>query len=600
MSKVKICAAHNDRGNPSFGNQSDELSQTNWYSHPWTHVIRCKDGGKAAIMAEAMYYFCEETKVVGYSQTNGRETLYREIKKLGRKNYRDLKTKVNTDCCALVDVCLYIAGYDIGQPSTQHILNEINSKFPKDFKIFKSSEYTQSEKNLLVGDILLNTVTHAAMVTNGKKSSSTNTSTSSGDGSGTTQTSSPYLPKNSVSVSDSTFAKKVASSLGDYRYVSDFNKINNLLKNVNSLKDNLSSLKEKVKKGDTYTNKKGDIYKIKNGEGITLMFLIDIYGDYLKILNKYSPTKNDSIKNKTKLVDDLQTKLNILKLKKDSVENSKNIYNTDTWNNMVSALINESNTSDYNTTLINIENEIDTLLNQFSEKIDNQKQDINESQKAIDECNGIIDEEGREYRIIEYELNKYNSRNENITNNLFYNFNNNFSNDYKYWDQNVINKPNCLNFWFDFLETDGTLKEFSIPVVGTRDKAADCGVECIYFKDVPQLIYYDQEKGAVDINKTGHTYIPISNTFLDNFSQSTRGFSAKEKIDELLYDYGYCIEEVSLTTIPIYYLEPNTRIFIYDKETSIEGEYLVDKISIPLAYNGTMNVSATKAPERLY
>jgi hypothetical protein len=83
------------------------------------------------------------------------------------------------------------------------------------------------------------------------------------------------------------------------------------------------------------------------------------------------------------------------------------------------------------------------------------------------------------------------------------------------------------------------------------------------------------------------------------FSVSAQGKSAKDRIDELLYNHSYCAESVSITSIPIYYLEPNTRIEVYDKDTGINGEYIVSKLTIPLTYNGTMSITATKAPKRL-
>jgi hypothetical protein len=49
--------------------------------------------------------------------------------------------------------------------------------------------------------------------------------------------------------------------------------------------------------------------------------------------------------------------------------------------------------------------------------------------------------------------------------------------------------------------------------------------------------------------------------------------------------------------VPIYYLEPNTRVHVFDEETNINGDYIVSKITIPLAYNGTMSLTATKASE---
>jgi hypothetical protein len=83
------------------------------------------------------------------------------------------------------------------------------------------------------------------------------------------------------------------------------------------------------------------------------------------------------------------------------------------------------------------------------------------------------------------------------------------------------------------------------------------------------------------------------------FTLSAQGKSAKDKLDELLYQHSYCIESVSITSLPIYYLQPNTRIYIYDEQTGIDGEYVVSKITIPLAYNGTMSITATKAAETI-
>jgi hypothetical protein len=84
------------------------------------------------------------------------------------------------------------------------------------------------------------------------------------------------------------------------------------------------------------------------------------------------------------------------------------------------------------------------------------------------------------------------------------------------------------------------------------------------------------------------------------FSISSQGKSAQDAIDELLYNYSYCVESVTIQTVPIYHLQPNTRIFVRDDENGINGEYLVSKLSMPLTYNGTMSITATKAPERLY
>jgi len=84
------------------------------------------------------------------------------------------------------------------------------------------------------------------------------------------------------------------------------------------------------------------------------------------------------------------------------------------------------------------------------------------------------------------------------------------------------------------------------------------------------------------------------------FSISAQGKSAKDKLDELIYQHGYCVESATINAIPIYYLEPNVRIYVHDEDTGLDGEYVVSKITLPLAYNGTMSITATKAAESLY
>ena len=53
--------------------------------------------------------------------------------------------------------------------------------------------------------------------------------------------------------------------------------------------------------------------------------------------------------------------------------------------------------------------------------------------------------------------------------------------------------------------------------------------------------------------------------YLENmFSISTRGKSAMSAIDEMLYSTSYCVESANINAIPVYSLQPNTRISISD------------------------------------
>ena len=174
----------------------------------------------------------------------------------------------------------------------------------------------------------------------------------------------------------------------------------------------------------------------------------------------------------------------------------------------------------------------------------------------------------------------------------------------KYWNVLVFEAPETLNFWFDFLDSNNfELQQFSVPQLGPRSKVInEDKAKVIIYKDVPNFILYtnqaDLEKGTKFLG--GYDFINIPEDYSQYFTISYRGLSAKEKIDTLLYQHSYCIENITLNSVPIYHLEPNTRINVYDDKTNINGEYIVNRITIPLMYNGTMSITANKAPERIY
>lgn len=214
------------------------------------------------------------------------------------------------------------------------------------------------------------------------------------------------------------------------------------------------------------------------------------------------------------------------------------------------------------------------------------------------------------------------------------------------WNINVIKLPQQLNFWFDFLDTEGELDQYSVRNIGTRPKAEnDSDVKAIYFRDIPTILFFGIEDTKAQLKRDlkinyvnygltkpqmeamsdkqledyiiennliskliakqkdempGYAFVQLPDYLENLFTISTQGKCAKDSLDSWLYKYTYCTETVSLTSIPIYYLEPNTRVYIHDNNSGIDGEYIVDRISLPLQYSGTMNISATKAAERIY
>ena len=164
------------------------------------------------------------------------------------------------------------------------------------------------------------------------------------------------------------------------------------------------------------------------------------------------------------------------------------------------------------------------------------------------------------------------------------------------WNKSVSEAPGSLYFWFDFLETEGSdLYKYSVKEIGSRPKAInDSNVKSIYYRDVPNVIFIKDITDKAYKKQPGYTYINLPQEYQFLFHISTKGKSAKEKIDELLQEHSYVTEQTNITMIPLYNLAPNTRISVSDKASKVDGEYIVTRFNVPLAYNGTMSLQTTK------
>ncbi len=181
------------------------------------------------------------------------------------------------------------------------------------------------------------------------------------------------------------------------------------------------------------------------------------------------------------------------------------------------------------------------------------------------------------------------------------------------WNKNITLAPSSLLFWFDFFDAnDLGLGQFSVPAIGSRPKEEENdNIRVLIYKDIPDVIFVTKEE--YDKYNAEHRLLDGYDYFiLDDYSYiadaieddkirlSSRSITAQEKIDDLLYNYAYCNETINITSVPIYYLEPNTIISAEDEQRKVNGYYIMNKINLPLDYKGTMQITAIKVPERVY
>lgn len=165
-----------------------------------------------------------------------------------------------------------------------------------------------------------------------------------------------------------------------------------------------------------------------------------------------------------------------------------------------------------------------------------------------------------------------------------------------YWNKQIHLDPNTLNFWFDFLDTEGDLGGYSVKKVGARSKVInETSVKSIYFRETPEVLFIVSPKETLGEIQMAYMPIWIQDSMEGLFYRSAQGAAAVSKANELIYQHTATVEGISLTSIPIYYLQPNTRIYVKG-----QGDYTLDKITYSLNYNGTMSLSGNKIMKQFY
>lgn len=175
MAVIIGSARIDERGKISGGKAGDqkggaEVSTQNFYIHSkgWV-ILRAKSSSVAEKLAKAMKAACNNNHI-GYNQAD-RYSLYNEAKKVGFDISKVTKD-CNTDCSALVRVCLAYAGIMVSDFATSGEANVIvrSGKFDK-------IAFTK-ESDLRKGDILVTkTSGHTVIVVSAPTSSAPSSST---------------------------------------------------------------------------------------------------------------------------------------------------------------------------------------------------------------------------------------------------------------------------------------------------------------------------------------------------------------------------------------------------------------------------------------
>lgn len=136
--------------------------------------------------------------------------------------------------------------------------------------------------------------------------------------------------------------------------------------------------------------------------------------------------------------------------------------------------------------------------------------------------------------------------------------------------EGVIDQPSDIDFFLDFIDTPTAISEFSIQNIGRRTTTlVDDSINCIFEPDSPDIVIIEAGSENADsiqreCEARKQEYAQVRSEIYAMLLNGGALRSAYDEIKKELYQYTNYNEQISLTTLPIYYLEPNVRITVRD------------------------------------
>ena len=200
-----------------------------------------------------------------------------------------------------------------------------------------------------------------------------------------------------------------------------------------------------------------------------------------------------------------------------------------------------------------------------------------------------------------------------------------------YHEQGVIDnekkaKLYDLVYWLDFLdpndivnEVDGdgktivdkssvknALNAISVTNIGRKTKTVkDESINCIFNirpLDILLIPASTSDTAAMREAAGATPYYQIGPDISKKMSLTGWNNAAYDTIRAVIHETTAYNNVISLTSIPIFHLEPSMRVKVNITEGGkpiAVGHYMINSLSVPLAYNGNMTINASRAIERI-
>jgi hypothetical protein len=162
------------------------------------------------------------------------------------------------------------------------------------------------------------------------------------------------------------------------------------------------------------------------------------------------------------------------------------------------------------------------------------------------------------------------------------------------------------NYYLDFIDAnESNLGQYSVSNIGRRpDVVVDEDINCLFEPTFPDIVLLnldddDVAEQRIECDSQGQAYSQVKGDIFSAFAVGGYCNGAFEQIKYELYCHTDYQKTLSITALPAFYLEPNTRVTMNDKSTNTYGDYIIQNISIPLTPGSSMAVSLNQCINKM-
>lgn len=185
----------------------------------------------------------------------------------------------------------------------------------------------------------------------------------------------------------------------------------------------------------------------------------------------------------------------------------------------------------------------------------------------------------------------------------------------------------CGNYFFDMIDaSSSSLGMYSVQNIGRRmDVYNNDDVNCLFQPLIPDVVFLNKDNPTMnwsenttitelrkiddikdllaiqkeECNNNNQPWVQVSDNIYANFITGGYLNGAYDAIKYELFKHTKFQKVVSLTALPVFYLEPNSRVEVSERTTNTYGDFMVQTINLTLGPGANMAVTLNEVSERL-